>query len=100
MIGIVYGKTLQRANMKLEKVADDYSHINIDIKRIINKSNSVMIYFSNGDIWKSIPISNTERGNMCNIAYIDKDISKDIIEVKIMPSIKAQPFRAYNYFNV
>lgn len=100
MIGIVYGRTLQRANMKLEKVTDDYSHINIDIKKLISKNDSVTVYFSNGDIWKSISIFNTERGNMCNIAYIDKDISKDIIEVKIMPSIKAQPFRAYNYFNI
>ena len=60
--------------------------------------NSRKVYFRNHDCWSIVPTHSDSKGACCNISYIDKDISPQIIEAIIMPSTKANPFHGYAFY--
>ena len=70
-----------KANEILTKIVEDYlrsGHFCIKDKRL---SSERVVTFYNGDQWKIVYASEEyPRGERCNISYIQRSISKDIID--------------------
>ena len=56
------------------------------------------VEFPNGDYWIAVKATEYSRGRACNIAYIDCEIDKDIVNCVIKPTIKSFPYQAYHYY--
>ena len=100
MKGIVFGATLNSARNKLEKIRAEYeSFWKINIEKVISYHNEYTIIFSNGDIWHCVEANGfSSRGRRCNIALIDKNISKEVISSIILPCIIKYPYGAVGYY--
>jgi hypothetical protein len=98
MKGIVYGATYAKAKEQLEQIIKDYESVGIVTYRVNELSGKMIVDFVNGDNWIAISTNASVRGYMCNIAYIDDKISHSIINLEIMPAIKALPYRGYYYY--
>lgn len=98
MKGIVYGKYLERAKEQLDQIAEQYQRLEIDIDEAYKSLNCYRYIFTNGDSWQARGASESCRGLACNVAYVDRAIGKEIIQCIILPTIKAYPYRAVNYF--
>lgn len=99
MKGIIYCKNIDTGIDKLNSIMKNYERINIEttnIKRIAK--NSAFVVFKNGDEWSVAIANDGSRGRACNIAYIDKNIDEEVVQTIIMPTIKALPYRAYNFY--
>lgn len=100
MRGIVFGATLESARDKLNEMSTEYEKFwKVEIERIISSRYEYTIIFSNGDIWRC---ANANGGNCCgrrcNVALIDKNISKDIRDCIILPCVTRQPYGAVGYY--
>ena len=100
MKGIVFGATLTSARNKLDKIRAEYeSFWKINIEKVISYHNEYTIIFSNGDIWHCVEANDfSSRGRRCNIALIDKNISKEVISSIILPCIIKYPYGAVGYY--
>ena len=94
MIGIVFGTTLDVAHDKLNLMSKEYeSFWKINIEKVISYHNEYTIIFSNGDIWHCVEANGfSSRGRRCNIALIDKNISKEEISSIILTCIIKYPY--------
>lgn len=100
MIGIVFGTTLDVAHDKLNLMSTEYEKFwKVEIERIISSRYEYTIIFSNGDIWHCVEANSfSSRGRRCNIALIDKNISKEVISSIILPCIIKYPYGAVGYY--
>ena len=100
MRGIVFGTTLDVARDKLNKISTEYEKFwNVEIERIISSRHEYKMIFSNGDIWQCAEaIGASCCGRRCNIALIDRNISKEIVDCIILPCLVRQPFGAIGYY--
>ena len=100
MIGIVFGTTLDVARDKLNLMSTEYEKFwKVEIERIISSRYEYTIIFSNGDIWRCAEANGfSSRGRRCNIALIDKNISKEVISSIILPCIIKYPYGAVGYY--
>lgn len=98
MKGIVYGSTFERADKQLEKIIREYDLVNI--QKLSERKNRRMheVMYANGDYWEALSARESYRGKICNIAYIDGTIEKNLIRDVVNPTIKARPYRAYHYY--
>lgn len=96
MRGIIYGKTLQSAQLKLQHIINDYEFYNIATmeKRLQNQ-----VIFSNGDVWTAYAYNplNT-RGRKCNVVYIDSHIEDEEDKWEMECVACAPPFQAITYY--
>ena len=98
MKGIVFGSTFKNAEEKLLQILENYKKINIEKTLIKHNSSELVCIMSNGDYWQAVVATIGARGRACNIAYIDREISQEIINTVIMPTLKCFPYTAYNYY--
>lgn len=98
MRGIVYGKTFKSAERRFEQIIKDYQFIGIELEKINRLSYQINATFKNGDYWLATGATDSCRGRACNIAYIDCDISPDIIQCVILPTVKQPPFQGIHYY--
>ena len=99
MRAIIYCQEINTGMNKLNDIIKNYERINIEttnIKRITKTS--AFIVFKNGDEWTVAIANDGSRGCACNIAYIDRNINEEIVQTIIMPTIKALPYGAYNFY--
>ena len=100
MRGIVYCSNFENGIQKLEQIIQDYEIMGItyELYNYRRGITTCSVEFTNGDYWKIVHASDSARGNCCNVAYIDRNISTEIVETIIMPTIKAKPYQAYRYY--
>ena len=98
MIGIVWGKTRERAYHQLSQIIEDYHFKGIKATKFINSIVNCFAEFENGDKWKAVGASDSARGNKCNISYIDKGIDIETIQTIIEPSTCCPPYQAFKFF--
>lgn len=100
MRGVVYGRSLETAQAKLQEIVNDYIHYNIATTstRKHSRWHGDVVEFSNGDIWEACVPSKNIRGKKYNVAYIDKFIGVDLLDEVIMPSLVVPPFQAWRKF--
>lgn len=100
MRGIVFGTTLDVARDKLSLMSTDYERFwKVEIERIISSRDEYKIIFSNGDIWTCLAANKYSGcGKRCNIALVDRNISKKIVDCVIRPCLVRQPFGAIGYY--
>ena len=98
MIGIVWGKTRERAYHQLSQIIEDYHFKGIKAIKSINSIVNCFVDFENGDRWKAVSASDSARGNKCNISYIDKGIDIETIQTIIEPSTCCPPYQAFKFF--
>ena len=100
MRGIVIGTTLDVARDKLNLMSTDYERFwKVEIERIISSRYEYKIIFSNGDIWTCMAANKYNCcGRRCNIALVDKNISKKVVDCIIRPLLVRQPFGAIGYY--
>ena len=100
MRGIVIGTTLDVARNKLNLMSTDYERFwKVEIERIISSRYEYKIIFSNGDIWTCMAANNGNCcGRRCNIALVDRNIPKKIVDYVIRPLLVRQPFGAIGYY--
>lgn len=100
MRGIVFGSTFERAKEKLLQIVENYDKMYIEKILIKDNKQEFLCHMNNGDIWEAVVATNGARGRACNIAYIDREISQEIINTVIMPILKSFPYTAYNYYSI
>lgn len=98
--GIVWGKTLERALLQLERIKSDYTHANIEIIKEQKNHCSHYILFSNGDEWYAVRAVESQRGRRCNVSFIDDMIDTEIVNTVIKPITKMLPFSIWQYYKV
>lgn len=100
MRGIVYCSSFERGVQQLEQIIQDYEVMGItyEFRNYRRGITTCSVEFINGDHWKVVAASDRARGNCCNVAYIDRNISTEIIETVIIPTIKSKPYQAYRYY--
>ena len=81
---IIFGLTLEVANNKLEKL---HQLLGKNLIQIYKKSeNYSVIILSDGTIYRAIKVGDSSRGYRWNYAYIDRNISEDILNTIILPT--------------
>lgn len=101
MKGIIYCQNFKDGIRQFDEIAEHYRLMGIVLTSVrqSNERQKRFAYFSNGDVWYVTIVNTHERGNICNIAYIDVNIPEDIVTQFIMPAIKAWPYNAYRYYS-
>ena len=97
MKGIIWYKTKQKGLERFDRLIEDYAKINIGVLAIRDNQLDTYVRFLNNDVWLLIPATDHSRGRACNVSLIDSRIDKHIINTIIMPTVKANPYRAYNF---
>lgn len=100
MRGIVWGKTIERSQDKLEKIIGDYIMMGYKVLEARTTKHHTAILFDNGDYWQAIRATESSAlGQRCNVSYIDHELEEYIT---IIESIKAgttvMPFHGTTYF--
>lgn len=100
MRGIVWGKTIERSQEKLENIVDNYIIMGHKILEKRATKRHIAILFDNGDYWQAIQATESSaRGRRCNISYIDHELKEYIT---IIEQIKActttMPYYGFAYF--
>ena len=98
MKGIIWYKEKQKGLERLDRLIEDYAKINIGVLTIRDNQLDTYIHFLNDDVWLLVPATDRSRGRACNVSLIDSRIDKHIINTIIMPTVKANPYRAYNFY--
>ena len=98
MKAIIYCQEINTGMNKLNNIMKNYERMNIKTTMTRGSRNSAFIVFENGDEWTVAIANDGSRGRACNIAYIDKNIDEEVVQTVIMPTIKALPYRAYNFY--
>jgi hypothetical protein len=99
MKGIIYCQKLETGLDQFKKIIEDYNRLGIKGEKPKINTNLAFVDFDNGDRWVVMRANENVRGNVCNIAYIDRMIDEELVETIIMPTIKAAPYQAYKYYN-
>ena len=97
MKGLVFGKTYQRACVKLDDIRESYKLYRINEQQVLKNSSEYRVVFENGDIWRAVPACENRKGSKANVAYIDHEIEECYIPM-IMACIAVSPWNAYNYY--
>lgn len=100
MKGIVWGKTAERSQEKLQEIIDDYITMG---HKVLEKSvtrHHTAILFDNGDYWQAIQATESStRGQRCNISYIDHELEKYVSTIEHIKVCTATlPFNGITYF--
>ena len=98
MKGIIWGSTLNRAVNKLDEIVDSYKMLGYQIDTYRKNSLGFFVTFNNGDSWKAIYATESQRGNKCNISYIDNKINNDFVDNVIFFCTVMPPYNAFQYF--
>ena len=98
MKGIIWYKEKQKGLECLDRLIEDYAKMNIGILTMRKSHSETYVHFLNDDVWKVVPATNQSRGRACNIALIDSDIDGETVYAIIMPTVKAYPYQAYNFY--
>ena len=99
MIGIVWGKTIERSQEKLKKIVDDYIKMGYKVLETRTTKHHTAILFDNGDYWKAIQATDNSRGQRCNISYIDHELEKYIAIIEqIKACTRVMPYNGITYF--
>lgn len=98
MRAIIYCQEINTGMNKLNDIIKNYERINIETAITKCSHNSAFVVFKNDDEWTVAIANDGSRGRACNIAYIDKNIDEEVVQTIIMPTIKALPYRAYNFY--
>ena len=98
MKGIIWYKEKQKGLERLDRLIEDYAKINIGTLIIRDSQLDTYVRFLNDDVWLLVPATDRSRGRACNVSLIDSRIDQRIIDTIIMPTIKAYPYRAYNFY--
>ena len=101
MIGIVWTERIDSIDGKTQflQIRQGYIDEGIYPTKEVKSKDICYIRFVNNDIWYLIKASeNASRGRRCNVAYIHKNISSDIIKSVILPSLLPKPYRGVTYY--
>ena len=96
MIGIIWTPLgsfeRKEAEEQLEKICKDYARLNIQYTRM----NQFSVTFDNGDRWFIVYARPNARGRRCNVSYIHRHISQDIVKDIIVPiTFRTPPYHAF-----
>lgn len=100
MIGIVWTERIDSIDGKTQflQIRQGYIDEGIYPTKEVKSKDICYIRFVNNDIWYLIRASENARGHRCNVAYIHKNISSDIIRNVILPSLLPKPYRGVTYY--
>ena len=101
MIGIVWTERIDSIDGKTQflQIRQGYIDEGIYPTKEVKSKDICYIRFVNNDIWYLIKASeNASRGRRCNVAYIHRNISSDIIKSVILPSLLPKPYRGVTYY--
>jgi hypothetical protein len=100
MIGIVWGKTIERSQEKLEKIVYDYTIMGHKILEKRATKHHITILFDNGDYWQAIRATESSAlGQRCNISYVDHELKEYVTIIEqIKACTRAMPYNGFAYF--
>lgn len=100
MRGIVWGKTIEKSQDKLEKIIGDYIVMGYKVLEARITKRHIAILFDNGDYWQAIQATESSaRGRRCNISYIDHELKEYITIIEqIKTCTTPMPFHGIAYF--
>lgn len=99
MKGKVWGLTFQDASTKLDQIEASYELYKTAklVKKIKTKHTHYLIY-DNGDEWNASSASESSRGSICNISYIDVRIDDGFVHHIIHNCTRRGPYQGFKYF--
>lgn len=99
MTGTIWCKEYTKGNNMLKKVVADYGQMRIT-PNYYNNSIKIgnFVEFENGDNWKVVKATDSNRGVRSNIAYIDRSIDMETVKCIIHPTLTSMPFSAYRLY--
>lgn len=101
MIGIVWTERIDSIDGKTQflQIRQGYIDEGIYPVKEVKSKNICYIRFVNNDIWYLIKANeNAPRHHRCNVAYIHRNISSNIINTVILPSLLLKPYRGVTYY--
>lgn len=99
MKGIIWAYDIDDAIVQLAEIEAQYTLLKIDVvNKTISKFNNSYITFANGDIWRVLKASDSGKGYVANVSYIDRRISADIINTIIKPATCSWPYQAFHFY--
>lgn len=98
MRGLIWYSERSSGLYQFKQICNEYKRLNIACTRSYENSAQIFAEFANGDSWQAVPAIDQSRGRACNVAYIDKRISEDVVNKVIKPCLKIPPYRAYYYY--
>lgn len=94
MQAIIWGNTWYSAEKELELMIKHYEQCHIEVTQ--RRKHDVT--FENGDRWIAIRAGENAREHRANIAYIDKEVSQELIDNVIKHCTTAWPYNAFRYY--
>lgn len=85
MIGIIYYKNYNNGKEQFNKIIENYKKYGVEPDIIHTSSNSNIVHFQNGDVWRTMYCNNKAMGTKWNIAYIEHIISNEERDLFIYP---------------
>lgn len=79
---------------QLEKIIENYQQMNISTKRFARSRFDSFAEFQNGDIWRTKRAGEQNRGQRCNVSYIERNIDYDTYECIISHCTTSFPYNA------
>ena len=98
MIGIIFYKDQTNGKYQFQKIIKNYEQLKIKIVKIRTSQNYDEVKFENGDFWQAVPLSSNTKGQRCNVAYVEWDITQEEIYTIIEPMLTLKPYTAIHIF--
>ena len=100
MRGIVWYKNKDVGFEKMRRIMQGYEMRGIGIQdtNLVQSREHISVQFTNGDIWKCIPVRESARGNRTNISIIERCIDKEMVENVIFPATTSYPYKAFDFY--
>lgn len=100
MKGIVWYKNRDVGFEKMRQIMEGYTRMGIGIENsdLYQSKNQISVKYTNGDIWKCIPVRESQRGNRTNISLIERCIDKELVETVIFPATTPYPYKAFDFY--
>lgn len=98
MRGLIFGKTLESAEYRMEKLIQDYElYWSIVPEKIRKCRNEFSVVFKNGDYWQAVRFSENQRGRRANVLILDRNLNMNEIDLAKRALIE-KPYGSVTYY--
>ncbi len=98
MRGIIWYLDKEKSEQIFNRILDLYESKDIKSVSLQRRKEYSQVAFENGDYWQTISANTSGRGLACNVAFIQKEINKQVVDIVIRPTVKSRPYVGYYYY--
>lgn len=95
---IWYNEDINNGRKEMERVVDTFKRFQIEVETERHTKRDSVIKFKNGDYIKVIPAVESQRGQKCNISYVERSIDQKYFDMIIRACTIAPPIQGFNLY--